>query len=48
MHLYITEQGSSIRKNENHLHISKGNRILGDYILDDIESATFMGSKTFR
>ena len=44
MHLYITEQGSSIRKNGNHLHISKGNRILGDYILDDIESATFMGS----
>ena len=44
MHLYITEQGSNIRKNGNHIHISKGNRLLGDYILDDIESATFMGS----
>lgn len=44
MHLYITEQGSSIRKQGNHIHVSKGNRLLGDYIIDGIESATFMGS----
>ena len=44
MHLYVTEQGSSIRKSGNHIHISKGDRLLGDYVIDEIETATFMGS----
>lgn len=44
MHLYITEQGTRIRKQGNHLHLSKDNKLVGDYLISEISSINIIGA----
>lgn len=44
MNLYITEQGTNIRKQGNHLLLTKSGRLLGDYIISEISSVNIMGA----
>lgn len=44
MNLYITEQGTSIRKQGNHLRLTKADKLVGDYLISEISSVTIMGA----
>lgn len=44
MNLYVTEQGTSIRKQGNHLRLLKNDDCIGDYLITDISSLNVMGA----
>ena len=44
MNLYITEQGTSIRKQGNHLRLTKADKLVGDYLISEISSVNIMGA----
>ena len=44
MNLYITEQGTSIRKQGNHLRLTKADKLVGDYLISEISSVYIMGA----
>ena len=44
MNLYITEQGTSIRKQGNHLRLTKADKLVGDYLISEISSVNIVGA----